>query len=213
MIVYGRKMFCLQTKAFRGVLCRSSFVFPLLPPEQISICKEMHFSYYTEFSFRTNQKMENGNLLGMTTLVVWIMTFDICTQFWFWDTILFQGWLGVAAFTKKKTKEKRRRRLLSGDESLWKSKEKVEHGVVVGRQLCIVALKSTAYYKVCLPRRRSSCSTVQKVFSFSESSSTAQEKRPKKSAASSSQRLRARSKQYCYNTIINGSVLALLLYN
>ena len=22
--------------------------------EQISICKEMHFSYYTEFSFRTN---------------------------------------------------------------------------------------------------------------------------------------------------------------
>ena len=59
MIVYGRKMFCLQTKAFRGVLCRSSFVFPLLPPEQISICKEMHFSYYTEFSFRTNQ-LENG---------------------------------------------------------------------------------------------------------------------------------------------------------
>lgn len=43
MIVYGRKMFCLQTKAFSKV-CRSSFVFfHLLPQEQKSILAEFLF--------------------------------------------------------------------------------------------------------------------------------------------------------------------------
>ena len=43
MIVYGRKMFCLQTKAFRGVLCRSSFVFPFSHKNRFLFVKKCTF--------------------------------------------------------------------------------------------------------------------------------------------------------------------------